>query len=158
MAIVYSSGYKYVIRQLWEWRLRGEYIGLKAFDNVSYFLELRTDGYWYIGAYPGYASDGATKAPDFDMMFEGFIGHDILSQLIEVGAIPEGNNMAIDHEFEVIAVVNGPRPKIGGEKLLRIIARIYRRGTNLYWSRKGNTKTQYIIDRNGKREYHGNKE
>ena len=133
MRLLYSKQKtKYFVEEYWEHKLTQEYTVICPFDNSFHFLELREDG-WYIGAYKGCRWDGATSWFDSRIILKGSLAHDILHWLIRDGCISPDNNSTIDKELETVIVTSNPDYPIwkGGEPILRVRARLIRRGTNL---------------------------
>jgi hypothetical protein len=133
----YKEHTKYVVADYWEHKLILKFHINYPFDNNKFFLKEKADG-WYIGFYKGARTDGVTSWFDNDFLLKASFGHDILCELIEVGAIPESDNSRIDAEFELMILANNrdyPWWK-GGSAVKHIRARLARRGTNLVHSRQ----------------------
>lgn len=140
MAIYYRQGYKYQLQVRWQHKLTRDLGIIEDFTDRSglFGCLAPTDEapFGTIWGEIGYSWDGASWFPDFNWVLEGSLGHDIMCQLIQEGAIPEGMNDAIDAEMQVIVKLAGYEKHSFGRHYLAAFRGWYvRKGTN--------TDTQY---------------
>lgn len=134
MAVYFREGYKYQLAVRWVHTLTRD-LGIIESANFGVFgCDAPSDEapYGRIWAEVHYAWDGASWFPDFNWILEGSLGHDVMCQLIEEGAIPEDMNDAIDAEMQVIVKIAGYKKHSFGRHYLAGFRGWYvRKGTNM---------------------------
>jgi hypothetical protein len=97
----YTAGYRYQLEQ--------DFImptGIKAkVKGGNRFVQIDTEGLLILRA--GYATDGATNAPDMRSLIRGSFPHDGLYQLIRLGVLEPSDRKAADRLLHQMCLEDG---------------------------------------------------